>query len=104
MEFLDGKIIESKDYEDEGNSYIIEHITAEFEEDRPEVIGILRCTKITIQSNASLQLNTEAEDKLFNGLAEEEYNDADGDGNYKEEARKDISKRTGVDISKIEIE
>lgn len=102
MEFMEGKIIDSN--EEEENSYIIEHITAGFEEDRPEMTGVLRCTEIEICSDAPSELNSKAEEELYNAFADAEYNDAESDGVYREEARVDISKRTGVDISKIEIE
>ena len=44
------------------------------------------------------------EDVILNEFADVEYTDADGDGGYQEEIREDISKRTGVDASQIEIE
>ena len=44
------------------------------------------------------------EGMLYNEFADIEYNDANGDGSYMEEARNDISKRTGVDRSQIEVE
>lgn len=104
MEIVDGKIVEFDDYKGEECSYVIKQITAEFEEDIPDVIGVVRCTGITIESNAPSEINSEAEAELCNEFADIEYNDADGDGRYKKKARNDISERTGVDISKIEIE
>lgn len=104
MDIFNGKIIELDDYGNEKYSYLIEQITAEFGEDIRDVIGVVRCTGIIIDSNAPLEVNSEAEKELYNAFADVEYNDANGDGSYREEAREDISKRTGVDISQIEIE
>ena len=93
MEIVGGKIIV---YDDKYNelSYEIEQITAEFE----------RCTGITIESNAPSDINSEAENEIYNEFADVEYNDADGDGRYRKKAIKAISMRTGVDMSQIEIE
>ena len=104
MEITDGKIVVFDDHKDEEPSYEIEQITAEFEEDIPNVSGVVRCTGITIESDAPSEINSEAETKLYNEFADIEYNDADGDGHYRKMARKAISERTGVDISRIEIE
>lgn len=103
MEIVDGKIIL---YDDEGNklSYEIEQITAEFEEDILDVIGVVRCKRITIESNAPSDINSKAEKEIYNEFADIEYNDADGDGCYRKEAINEISTRTGVDMSQIEIE
>lgn len=103
MEIVGGKIIV---YDDKYNelSYEIEQITAEFEEDMPDVIGVVRCTGITIESNAPSDINSEAENEIYNEFADVEYNDADGDGRYRKKAIKAISMRTGVDMSQIEIE
>lgn len=104
MEIIDGKIVVFDDNEDEESSYEIEQITAEFEEDIPDVSGVVRCTGITIESDAPSETNSEAETKLYNEFADIEYNDADGDGHFRKQARKAISERTGVDISRIGIE
>lgn len=103
MEIVDGKIIL---YDDEGNklSYEIEQITAEFEEDILDVIGVVRCKRITIESNAPSDINSKAEKEIYNEFADIEYNDSDGDGWYRKEAINEISTRTGVDMSQIEIE
>ena len=103
MDFIDGKIIEQDDF-DKSCSFVIEQITAEFEEDMPNVEGIVRCTGITIESDAPSDINSDAETELYNEFADVEYNNADGDGNYVEQARKDISERTGVDVSRIDIQ
>ena len=102
MEIMDGKIV----VHDEDKEYLYEigQITAEFEEDIPDVIGVVRCTGITIESEAPLEINSAAETKLYNEFADVEYNDADGDGSYRDDSRNDLSKRTGVDTSLIEIE
>lgn len=104
MEIIDGKIVVYDEDEDKEYSYEIEQITAEFEEDIHDVIGVVRCTGITIESDAPSEINSEAEDELYNEFADIEYNDADGDGKYMKKSRKAISKRTGVDTSRIEIE
>ena len=103
MEISNGKII-AFDYHGNKKSYVIDQIRAEFEEDMPEVIGVLRCTGITIESNAPSDVNSEAEAELYNEFADIEYNDANGDGSYMDEAKEDISNSTGVAVSKIEIE
>lgn len=90
--------------EEKDISYEIEQITATFGEDIHDVIGVVRCTGITIESDAPEDINTEAEEGLYNEFADIEYNDADGDGTYIKEAEKDISDSTGVDISKIVID
>ena len=102
MEIVDGKIVVYDD--DEELSYEIEQITAEFEEDMPDVIGVVRCTGITIESDAPTDINSEAENEIYNEFADIEYNDANGDGKYREKAKRAISNRTGVDMSQIEIE
>ncbi len=99
-EILDGKMV----VYNEDDSYEIEHITAEFEEDIHDVIGVVRCTGITIENDVPSQIKSEAEDELYNAFADIEYNDANGDGQYMKKARKAISKRTGVDTSRIVIE
>ena len=104
MEIVDGKIVVFDDDEGEERSYEIEQITAEFEEDIPDVIGVVRCTGITIESDAPSDINSDAENEIYNEFADVEYNDADGDGQYRKIARKDISERTGVDKSLIDIE
>lgn len=107
-EFSNGKIIAiDYDADDDYNKeqeYEIEQITAEFEEDMPDVSGVLRCTGITIESNAPSDINYEAGTTLYNEIAECEFFDPDGDGRYISEAEKCISGNTGVDVSKIVIE
>lgn len=102
MEIIDGKIVVYNEVEE--CSYEINQITAEFEEDIHDVIGVVRCTGITIESDAPSEINSEAEDKLYNEFADIEYNNADGDGQYMKKAKRSISRQTGVDISQIEIE
>lgn len=104
MKIVNGYIVMYDNNEDEKYSYEIKQITAEFEEDIPNVIGVVRCTRITIESDAPLEINSKAEIELYNEFADVEYNDADSDGQYRKEARIDLSERTGVDISQIEIE
>lgn len=101
MEIVDGMIVGMDGSEEQ--SYEIEQITVSLEEDREDVIGILRCTGIEIESDAPAQLNSKAEAQLLNDLADAEYNDAAGDGSYVEAVKDDISERTGVDTSQIEI-
>lgn len=103
MDIFDGRIIDSADDVEEV-AYEIEQITAIFEEDINDVVGVLRCTGIEIESDAPPELNAEAETMLYNEFADIEYNDANGDGSYMEEAKNNISKRTGVDSSQIEVE
>lgn len=102
MNIIDGKIMVFS--ENETNSYVIEQITADYKEDIANVIGVVRCTAITIKSNAPLVHNSRAQIELYNIFADIEYNDANNDGSYVKNAKKAISKRTGVDISRIEIE
>lgn len=102
MNIFDGRIIDSSDAE--GFSYEIEQITASFEEDINGVIGVFRCTGIEIESEAPTELNAQAETMLYNEFADIEYNDANGDGSYTEKAKSDISERTGLDSSQIEVE
>ncbi|MBM6804538.1 hypothetical protein H6B07_18270 [Mediterraneibacter glycyrrhizinilyticus] len=104
MDIIKGKIVEMDNYEDEKRSYEIEQITAEFEEDIADVIGVVRCTGIIIESKAPLKINSQAETMLYNELADVEYNDVDSTREYEKKARKDISKRTGIDASQIIIE
>ena len=104
MRIYDGKIVETDDYDGEETLYEIELITIEMAEDIPDVIGIVRCTGITIESNAPSEIKSDAELVLYNELADEEYNDANGDGMYESDVKQTISERTGVDISQIEIE
>ena len=103
MDIFDGRIVVSAD-DFEEVAYGIEQITAIFEEDINDVIGVLRCSRIEIESDAPPELNAQAETVLYNEFADIEYNDANGDGSYIEEARSDISERTGLDSSQIEIE
>ena len=103
MEIYDGNIVVFLDDEDGEASYEIKKIIAEFEEDIHNVIGVVRCTGITIESDAPAEVNSEAEIELYSEFADVEYNDADGDGHYRDDAKKALSKRTGVDISRIEV-
>lgn len=84
-------------------SYRINRVSACFKEDRPNLIGILRCHSLQIESNAPNQIEDEAKTNLFNILADREYNAAGEDNAYKEEAKKDICSLTGVDAAKVEI-
>lgn len=104
MEITNGKIVERDNCEEEKSSYEIEQITAEFEEDIPDVIGVARCTGIIIESDAPLEINSKAETMIYNEFADVEYNNVDGDRIYEKKAREAISKRTGVDASLIVIE
>ncbi|MBD5526727.1 MAG: hypothetical protein HDR04_20475 [Lachnospiraceae bacterium] len=104
VEILDGKILILDDCDGKKDSYEIEQITARFGEDIPDVLGVVRCTEINIDSSAPFEINRTAENKIYNEFADIEYNNADGDGSYREEARKDISERVGVDISQVEID
>jgi len=104
MKIVDGNIVVYNNNECEECSYEIEQITAEFEEDIPDVIGVVRCTGISIESDAPSEINSEAENELYNEFADVEYNDADGNGQYRKEARIVLSERTGVDVAQIEIE
>lgn len=102
MEIRNGNIVvydESEEY-----SYGIKQITAEFGEDIHDAIGVVRCTGITIESDAPSEINAKAEDELYNEFADIEYNNADGEERYRREARQAISERSGVDISRIVIE
>src|SRR5699024_12782204 len=60
--------------ENETNSYVIEQITADYKEDIANVIGVVRCTAITIKSNAPLVHNSRAQIELYNIFADIEYN------------------------------
>lgn len=104
MDIINGKIIIFDDCTNEERSYEIEQITAEFEEDIPDVIGVVRCTGMTLESDAPSEINLAAEEELYKELADVEYNDADGEGRYRKNAAKAISKRTGVDLSRIKVE
>ncbi len=104
IEIGDGKILISDDSDGKEDSYEIEQITARFGEDIPDVLGIVRCTEINIDSSAPYEINLTAERRIYNEFAEIEYNNAFSDGSYREEARKDISERAGVDISQVEID
>ena len=55
MDIVDGRIIDSADVDE--LSYEIEQITASFEEDINDVIGVVRCTGIEIESEAPPELN-----------------------------------------------
>ncbi len=103
MKIFNGNIVANEDNEGEECSYEIESLKAEFEEDRSNVMGVVRCTGIIIESDAPLKINLEAEKDLYNEFASIEYNNADSDGQYREEAMEALRKRTGVDFSRIEI-
>lgn len=100
MNIVNGNIIEPDDNGEE-RLYIIEGITAEFEEDRSDVSGYFRCTRIIIDSNAPSRINSKAEVKLCNEIFDDGY--FDDNGSFRKMAKKDISEKTGVNISKIEI-
>lgn len=104
VEIWDGKILILDECDGKEDSYEIEQITARFEEDIPDVLGVVRCIEINIDSSAPFEINLAAENKIYNEFADSEYNNAFSDGSYREEARKDISKRVGVDISQVEID
>lgn len=104
VEIRDGKILISDDCDEKEDSYEIEQITARFGEDIPDVLGVVRCIEISIDSSAPFEINFAAEKMIYDMFADSEYNNAFSDGSYREEARKDISERVGVDISQVEID
>lgn len=63
MDIFDGRIVVSAD-DFEEVAYGIEQITAIFEEDINDVIGVLRCSRIEIESDAPPELNAQAETML----------------------------------------
>lgn len=101
MRIFEGKIWGYDKESNEELSYEIKQLTAVFEEDRPNMIGIVRCVKITIESDAPADINSAAENEFYNKFAAAEY--SDGNEEYKETAKKAISEQTGLDISQIEI-
>ncbi len=104
VEIWDGEIHISDDCDGKEDSYEIEQITARFREDIPDVLGVVRCIEINIDSSAPSEINRTAENKIYNEFADNEYNNAFSDGSYIEEARKDICERVGIDISQVEID
>ena len=67
MDIFDGRIVVSAD-DFEEVAYGIEQITAIFEEDINDVIGVLRCSRIEIESDAPPELNAQAETMLYNEI------------------------------------
>ena len=96
--FENGKIIVGDE------KYEIEHITAIFEEDMPEVEGVVRCTGVEVESDAPSEYNSNLGEWIYNKLADREFPDPDGEMEFEEDAKDIISDLTGVDTSQIRIE
>ena len=83
--------------------YEIDSMTVYFGEDRhDEAIGIVRCTSVSVESDAEDYINRKVGDLIFNKFAEKEYITENDD--WRKEARKDISEDTGVEMGCIHIE
>ena len=96
--FENGKIIVGDE------KYEIEHITAVFEEDIPNVLGVVRCTGVEVESDAPSEYNSNLGEWIYNKLADREFPDPDGEMEFEEDAKDIISDLTGVDTSQIRIE
>ena len=92
--FEDGKIIVE---------YEIDNILAIFEEDIPNVLGVVRCTGVEVKSDAPSEYNSNLGEWICNKLADQEFPDPDGEMEFEEDAKDIISDLTGVDCSRIEI-
>ena len=103
MIIVGGRIICGNGNENEENSYRIQSVSVELDQDKENELEIYRCISFIVESDASSKINLEAGRMLCNEFAGEEYDDADGSGCYREEARKEISKRTGVNIAQVVI-
>lgn len=93
--FEDGKIIVE---------YEIDDILAIFEEDIPNVLGVVRCTGVEVESDAPSEYNSNLGEWICNKLADQEFPDPDGEMEFEEDAKDIISDLTGVDTSQIRIE
>ena len=93
--FEDGKIIVE---------YEIDNILAVFEEDIPNVLGVVRCTGVEVESDAPSEYNSNLGEWIYNKLADREFPDPDGEMEFEEDAKDAISDLTGVDTSQIRIE
>lgn len=93
--FEDGKIIVE---------YEIDDILAIFEEDIPNVLGVVRCTSVEVKSDAPSEYNSNLGEWIYNKLADQEFPDPDGEMEFEEDAKDIISDLTGVDTSQIRIE
>ena len=81
----------------------IESITATYEEDRENMIGVVRCTGITIEaSDADPNDVMEDQDEIYNALADVEY--FTEDENWQEDAASDVAGKAGVSDSKVVVE
>ena len=96
--FENGKIIVGDE------KYEIEHITAVFEEDIPNVLGVVRCTGVEVESDAPSEYNSNLGEWIYNKLADREFPDPDGEMEFEEDAKDIISDLAGVDTSQIRIE
>ncbi|MBQ7154255.1 MAG: hypothetical protein IJR85_01730 [Synergistaceae bacterium] len=101
--FSDGYLIDPM--HSAGRRYEVACITAEYGNDRPDILGVSRITSINIEyvdRNIPSQLESDAEAALWNELAALEYIDEDDD--FKNEAASDVSAHTGVSMDRIIIE
>ena len=94
VKFEEGKIIVE---------YEIDNILAVFEEDIPNVLGVVRCTGVEVESDAPSEYNSNLGEWIYNKLADREFPDPDGEMEFEEGAKDIISDLTGVDCSRIEI-
>ena len=86
----------------------ITSITVTYAEDRDELLGICRMDTLELFYGEEFDYENEVWTQLWNELCDKEYNtnsddDEDSSDDWREEARDDIARVTGVDRNCIEI-
>ncbi len=108
MVIVDGKIVIEDSYDmdifsEETEEYFIDLLIVELEEDNENLRDIYHCTGVTIQSDAPEDIIDKAEAKIYNILANYEFNGVDMDDLEKGIAEC-IDEDFGIEAGQIEIE
>ncbi len=81
----------------------IDLLTLDYEEDRPNYPGVLRCTGVVLEAdNVPSDILNFEQNELYNRLAGDEFFSEDAD--WKNSAKSAVSKMTGVSVDRIEVE
>lgn len=108
MDIVDGKIVIENSYDmdifyEKTEEYFIDLLIVELEEDNENVRDIYHCTGVTIQSAAPEDIIDKAEAKIYNTLADYEFNGVDMDDLEKDVAEC-IAEDFGIEVGQVEIE
>lgn len=108
MDIVDGKIVIEDSYDmdiffEKTEEYFIDLLVVELEEDNENTRDIYHCTGVTIQSDAPEDIIDKAEAKIYNTLANYEFNGVDI-GDLERAVAECVDEDFGIEAGQIEIE